>query len=77
MHPFGPPLYKLNESSILNESMGQSVINWEHIGELGKHACWELHLELGEYVGKVMLGTHWAHGLNNKIPKRKEFMLFV
>jgi hypothetical protein len=58
---FGPPLYKLNESSILSESMGQTVII------LGTYwGTW-----------KNMLGIHWACGWNNIIPKRKEFILFV
>jgi hypothetical protein len=57
--------------------MGQRVIILgTYWGTLEK-TCWELHFELEEYVEKVMLGTHWACGWNNIIPKRKEFILFV
>lgn len=52
MHPFGPPLYKLNESSILNKNMGQNVVilgtywgSWKTLGiSFGTWGtCWESH----------------------------------
>jgi hypothetical protein len=71
VHPFGPPLYKLNGSSILNKSMGQSVVilgtywgTWKtcmlgtSFGTCG--VCWERH------VGNT-LGT-WSEQQN---PQKK------
>jgi len=38
---------------------------------------WKKHV--GNFILNLrsMLGTHWACGWNNIIPKRKEFILFV
>ncbi len=71
MHPFGPPLYKLNDSSILSNSMGKSVVIVGTYWGTRKTCMWGTSFGTSGVCWESRVGNTLGTWLEKKSPKEK------